>query len=253
MTAGDHRPAPGADSAAMLALWERGAGEGGVGRALALLSAAKCGSAEELAALPIGRRDASLLDFHDRLFGSRIECISACAACGTAMEVVFDSADLRTVSAPGPVTMTAEALGFSVSARLPDSRDLAAIEGMADPDAAWESLVRRCVLEARRGGETVSAAALPRAALEAVDAAAAEADPQADLVIGLACPDCGAEAAVPFDIGQQAWTRLDHWARRMLRAVDTIAGRYGWSEAEILALGPGRRQIYLDLIGGVAS
>ena len=112
MTAGHHPPAPGAHTAAMLALWERGAGEGSVGRALALLSAGEGGSAEELGALPIGRRDASLLDIHDRLFGSRIECTSACAACGTVMEVVFDSADIRTGSAPGPVMVTAVALGI---------------------------------------------------------------------------------------------------------------------------------------------
>lgn len=251
MVAGNHQPAPAAGAGAMLGLWEAAADGSDVGRALALLSAAHADMpAEALAALPIGRRDADLLDLHDRLFGSRIDCKTECAACGATMEVTFDTADVRTMAAAVTTRITLKSAGIDVIARLPDSHDLAAIERVEDAEAAWQILVRRCILEARRGAEPIPATGLPRTVLEAIETAVAETDPQADVVISLACPDCGAEALVPFDIARQTWARLDHWARAMLGAVDAIARRYGWNEADILALGPRRRQHYLDLIGG---
>ena len=130
--------------------------------------------------------------------------------------------------------------------------DLAAVEDMRDSRRAWRALVERCIVAARRRGKPVEACDLPDELLEAVDAAAADADPQADIVLNLTCPDCGCQGQLPFDIANQTWAKLDHWARSMFSAVDLIATRYGWSEAEILALRPARRQSYVDLIGGVA-
>ncbi|HEX6740508.1 MAG TPA: hypothetical protein VF079_01770, partial [Sphingomicrobium sp.] len=95
-------------------------------------------------------------------------------------------------------------------------------------------------------------AELPHTVREAVEIAAGQADPQADIVLGLACPDCGAEAQLPFDIAHHVWSQLDHWARAMLAAIDALAARYGWGEGEILALGAKRRQHYLDLAAGIA-
>lgn len=254
MGSDDHGAAPASDPAAMLALWEAAADRSDVGKALALLAAAHPGvRRDELAELPVGRRDYGLLDLHDRLFGSRIDCTTACAACGGIMDVSFDSADVRVPEAPRPEPLELDLEGFALTVRLPDSRDLAAIENARDPEQAWRALVGRCILTCRRGGEDVPVDDLPDGVLEAVDAAAGEADPQADVVLSLACPDCAAQALVPFDIARQAWARLEHWALAMLAAVDALAARYGWSEAEILALGARRRQHYLDLAAGTAS
>jgi hypothetical protein len=242
--------APASHPEAMLGLWEAAADRGGVARALALLGAAHPGARrDELSELTVGRRDSDLLDLHDRLFGSRIDCTTACAACGGIMDVSFDSADIRVPEAPAAGTLELDLEGLALTVRLPDSRDLAAIEGARDAQKAWRSLVERCILTCRRGDQEVPVADLPDSLLEAVDAAAGEADPQADVVLSLACPDCAAEALVPFDIARQAWARLEHWAEAMLAAVDALAARYGWSEAQILALGPRRRQHYLDIAG----
>ena len=37
------------------------------------------------------------------------------------------------------------------------------------------------------------------------------------------------------------------WARRTLRDVHVLARAYGWREADVLALSPTRRQIYVEL------
>lgn len=250
MAMGDDNTASPLNQAAMLGLWEANARGRGVQQGLALLGACLPNMArDDLAAISIGQRDGMLLDLHDQLFGSRIECRTDCAGCGTPIEATFDSSEIRFPSCPS-TTFTATLDDTIIEARLPDSRDLGAIEGMNDVDEAWRTLAERCVISARSAGKDVPIGDIPHEMIEALDASAAETDPQADIVIGLACPDCGAKAQLPFDIVRQIWARLDHWARAMLAAVDVLAARYGWSEAEILALGPARRQRYLDLIGG---
>jgi hypothetical protein len=44
------------------------------------------------------------------------------------------------------------------------------------------------------------------------------------------------------------WEEIDVWAERTLSDVHRLASAYGWSESDILALGPRRRQRYLALI-----
>lgn len=249
MAEGDDKTAPPPGQAELLRLWEQGAAQSGVGQALALLSAARPETPPDmLAVVSIGCRDRELLDLHDRLFGSRIECTADCAECGRVMEAVFESSDIRSRSCP-PETFRASVRGTIVEARLPDSSDLAAVEGMADAREAWRALLERCIVSARRRGKSLCSSDLPDELLEAVDVAAADADPQADVVLNLACPDCGAETKLLFDIARQAWAKLDHWARAMVSAVDVIAARYGWSEAEILAQRPARRRLYLEVLG----
>src|SRR5438309_1235377 len=45
-------------------------------------------------------------------------------------------------------------------------------------------------------------------------------------------------------------SEVDAWARRTLHEVHQLAWSYGWSEAQIVALSPRRRQYYLELSGG---
>lgn len=78
----------------------------------------------------------------------------------------------------------------------------------------------------------------------------AEADPQADVELALTCPGCGIAWGVPFDIGMFLWWELDARARRLLQDVSVLASAYGWREADVLALTPRRRQLYLELVSG---
>ena len=41
---------------------------------------------------------------------------------------------------------------------------------------------------------------------------------------------------------------MNHWAGRMLLDIHALARAYGWSESDILALPPRRRQAYLELV-----
>lgn len=241
-----HTPTP----AQLLQVWERGGDPSAAARGLLLLGCSCDDEAgiDELAALPLGRRDARLLELRERLFGAAIDAVASCPQCATAVEATFRCDDLRLPDA-GPAAPTLEhvARGIRVQFRLPDSHDLLALEHCGDAAAARGLLLERCVLAAQSGGEPRDARNLPHALQAEIAQAMAQADPQADLQLALRCPDCGHAWQPLFDIAGFLWQELHAWALHMLREVDTLAASYHWAEADILALSPRRRQAYLEL------
>ncbi len=83
-------------------------------------------------------------------------------------------------------------------------------------------------------------------------AALAQADPLVAFSVTSGCPACGAEADIEIDLEALALQRLAAQQRRLLRDVHVLASRYGWSEAEVMALTPTRRARYVELIAEAA-
>jgi hypothetical protein len=81
-----------------------------------------------------------------------------------------------------------------------------------------------------------------------LSAAVAAADPLVAPAVACDCPACGAASEVPIDLDDTALARLAARQRRLLREVHCLASRYGWSEAQVMALPPARRAQYLALI-----
>jgi hypothetical protein len=226
-------------AAAVLDLWQAAERRRPVERALALAAAAgDAPRAEELAALPVGRRDARILALHAALGGGALEATARCPGCGEQAEFEVDPeallAAVREAPAPAPV----EVDGFVVAWRPPDSRDLAAAAGAGDAAAAERVLLERCV---------TSPASLTAEARAALARAMAEADPLAEVLVGAACPGCGVEFVADVDVAGFVWAELRMHARRLLREVDALARAYGWTEAEVLSLDEHRRAAYLEL------
>jgi hypothetical protein len=240
-----HTPTP----AQLLQVWERGGDPSAAARGLLLLGCS-CDeySAETQAALPLGRRDALLLELRERLFGTAIDAVATCPQCAATVEATFRCDDLRLPDAEAAAsTLERAAHGIRVQFRLPDSRDLLALENCGDAGAARALLLDRCVLAAQRGDESCESRGLPHELQTEIAQAMAQADPQADLQLAFRCPDCGHEWQPLFDIARFLWQELHAWALHMLREVDTLAQAYHWAEADILALSPRRRQAYLEL------
>src|SRR5258706_10231277 len=129
----------------LLALWERGAGVRRVRRPLALLSGALPEAAEEeLAAVAIGGRDATLLSVREALFGRAFTGLTSCPSCGEAIELEFDASEVRR-NAVGETTFHLSLDGFEIDARLPDSADLARLESLPDLARARDALLAACV------------------------------------------------------------------------------------------------------------
>jgi hypothetical protein len=234
----------------LLRIWEVGEDQHPLDRALTLLAAA-CPELtwDELAALSIGQRDARLLTLRERTSGPRLNGFAECPRCAERLEFEVAVADLRVVAEPdaeeGAWELAAE--GLTLRFRLPNSRDLAAVLGYQDPATAREVVVQRCVLEASRDGESVTASELPTEAIVELARRIAECDPQAEVLLGLRCPACDHGWQALFDIVAFFWAELAAQAKRLLREVHTLARAYGWREADILGMSARRRQFYLEM------
>lgn len=241
------RPSP----SDLLKVWETGLGQPPVVRALLLLAAAHAQTdAKELAQLPVGSRDAKLLQLREALFGPTLQCLTRCPNCGELLDLEFPAERIGTVDVAGRAAAdSVEQLdvdGFEVRFRLPNSSDLIRLQNSLAVDAE-QQLLAQCVLEARSRDRDVDLEALPRGVMAAIGKRMAEADPQADVQLALSCPACGYAWQTAFDIVSHLWTEVEAYARRLLGEIHVLACAYGWREAEILEMTPARRDIYLDL------
>ena len=115
-------------------------------------------------------------------------------------------------------------------------------------DRARERLLERCVLDARDpNGAAMAARALPQAVLAELAKQMESADPGAVVELSFDCPACHHSWQEVFDISSFLWREIHAWAQRTLRDVHMLARAYGWGEADVLALSPTRRQVYLEL------
>lgn len=235
-------------AAALLDLYEAGAAVRGPEQALALLSAAAPALPRaDLAALPVGRRDALLLQLYRANFGAQIDLLASCPSCAETLELSLDATALLALAPTAPPAPLQLDLGdYRMHCRLPDSRDMAAVfAARLAPDAALDLLLRRCIRASE--SDLPPAADLPPEVLAALSEAMERADPLAAITIQLCCPTCGHTWAPLFDIAQQLWAVLSRRAGELLREVAVLARTYGWSETAILAMSPQRRHWYLEL------
>lgn len=234
----------------LLGAWERGQGQRLTERALTLLAATDPHSPRDaLANLSIGRRDASLLSLRELMFGSSLVSLAECPGCGERLELSFHTADIRGFAGTaGPEQSSVNVDEWQVGFRLPNSEDLLALGDSEDPGDGRALLLRRCILGVEQNQVSKEVEELPAHVIDAVVRKMAETDAQADVQLALDCPLCGHQWQSPFDIVSFLWTEINAWAHRTLREVNELARAYGWREADILAMSPLRRHIYLEMI-----
>ncbi len=232
----------------VLAIWERGLDASPSRRALEMLCYA-CPDTEpgQLAALSIGQRDRLLLSLRELSFGSLLTGLVDCLNCGERIETAFRATDLP---AAAPVVESELSVGrYQLRIRPPNTNDLAFA---SDPDLmrARVQLLLRCVVLARADGVEIESRELPGNVLDAAEGRLSELDPLSDIQFAIDCPGCHTRRTVAFDIVSFLWREIEAMAHRLLREVHTLAAAYGWTEPEVLALSPVRRQCYLELAGG---
>ena len=235
----------------ILAVWEAGLSQGPAQRALTLLAAC-CPKATraDLEQMNIGKRDALLLAFRERVFGPHFSGVTSCPKCSATLEMAFSSSDVRAdFSNESPEPFSMNFADYEFKCRLPNSADLFAVIGARDPDAVADALFDRCLIEKRHRGVEVSTANLPAETIDAIVSEMGRRDPQADIRFALTCPDCSHQWEAIFDIVSFAWNEISAWAGRLLRQVHTLAMAYGWREIDILSMGSLRRQAYLEMLG----
>lgn len=234
----------------LVAAWEKGLRQPPVERALTLLAAACPESRDELANLSIGARDVRLLELYEHLFGERLDAFAECPACGERLEYSFTRLDLQLGDAlPAPTTEFEATQGETrLRLRLPTSQDLLAVTSLPESPAAFRALAERCVVEVFHNNDRVSPWALSDGDLEFAASRLQEADPAADQLVHLSCSACSHVWQVVLDMESFLWAKLNSLAKRLLTEVHVLARAYGWTEREVLALGPARRQFYLEMV-----
>jgi hypothetical protein len=232
-------------SAELIQLWERGHEMPPAQRAVALAEAALADQDGPAAAdLPVGDRDHLLMLLRGRLFGPRVTGQDSCAECGAALDVSFDLGALAAGHAPAKAPVTVRVGKRTLRCRALTSADLIAAAGADGPDFR-AGLLARCVT----GTDGQPAGDLPAPAIAKVMSALSAADPLADVRLAVTCGECGHQWDTTFDIASFLWTEICAAVERLLGDVHVLAMAYGWSEAEVLAVGPRRRQYYLQAVG----
>lgn len=230
----------------VLRAWELGLSAPPARRAKSLLSIVSSDTNEDaLGALTLGERDARLLGVHRETFGDAMECVAPCPLCGERLEFTLDAATLIGAGYTAdthPVKLSAS--GYDATVQPLTLRDL---EHLSATGA--RSALGACVLDAQHNGKEISAAELPPALVNAIDAHLAAADPAALTELAMRCPACEHDWAQLFDIVSFLWAEITARAERLFGEIDALARAYGWNESTILGLGSARRARYLELVG----
>jgi hypothetical protein len=240
-------PLPG-DERALLALWERALALDAPAREAWL---ANEGGALEPAAT-LGEQRARLLRSLAPWCDRRLTLRSRCPRCGEAVAFEVDPAALAASAAPAGDEFEFDEQGWQVRFGPLAPADIDAVlraVGESDEAAFVQALLARSVRSARRRGADQPAAGLPVEIAERLVERLEALDPLASIAFEVACPQCDHAWQAPFDAGSALWMHVQSAAERLLTDIDALARRYGWSEQQILSLGPTRRRAYLQLAG----
>ena len=239
------------NSADILRVWELGFRLGPIERAITVLAPALPGwTREDIASLAIGRRNALLIAARARLFGPRLNVFAECPRCRERLEFTLDSTSICSSDFDRGTQseVSLDAGEFCMRLRKVNSNDLEAAGGCADPDAATEFLIRRCIIDVTHNGVLSDFDSLPSEVLLQIEARLSEADPDALIIVDLHCPACSSSWELPLDIASFFWAELSAEAKRTCYEVHSLASAYGWGENDVLGMTPTRRQMYLELI-----
>ncbi len=233
-------------TAELLTIWETGIHQTLLDRQLTLLATACAIPLTEAARLSIGERDIRLLLLRERYFGTTMAIVSTCPKCGEKVEWEMNTHQLHLqepVSDPPPVFMLAST-GRQVGYRLPNSADMKLVSQFKH----HYDLLKLCIVSIDGKQFSTEDPELPDQVFADLDLHMAQTDPQANIHFDLICPACQHQWVSFFDIMSYLWVEVDRWARRTFQEIYLLARGLGWSEQEILALSPARRQTYLNML-----
>jgi hypothetical protein len=198
-------------------------------------------------ALTVGDREALLLHLRAAANGDRIACVLDCPDCGARMDLdVRVSGVLLPPYAHARASYAVTCGDYDVRFRLPNGLDQEAAARAGGVEPGVTTLLERCVQEV--GGRGRRVRRVPERVAAELPVRLAELDPQAEMVVKVACPECSGETSALLDAATVLFRELTTTSDRLFGEVHAVATHYHWSEREILGLEVQRRRRYLELI-----
>lgn len=238
----------------VLTAWERGLETSPERAALAALALAEPERApDDLARLPLGERNARLLELLAATRGRRLAGFTQCERCGAKLEFAFDSVDLAN-DLRARIGAMAQAAAVA-RLRPANTLDLLAAAHAKDEAEARSILLARtlCFDAASADDESEKSggrwlARQPANVVESIEEAFESVNAAAEIRAQFQCAACGDAAVVDVDPAYFLVDEISRAARRLLQDVHELACSYGWSEEAILAMSDARRSAYLELL-----
>lgn len=209
--------------------------------------------ADELARLPLGERNALLLDLRAASLGRRMEGFAVCPECGAQLELALDAREL----ADGLRAQHVEPHGGdNFSMRPANTLDLLAVSAARDErQAQWILLTRTLntpdagVPDAKADADTNEwLRGQPEAVKTLVIERFDEMNAAAEIRVEVECAACHAKPVLDLDIGRFFLRELAAAARRLMGDIHQLATAYGWSERSIANMSGARRAAYLEML-----
>lgn len=211
--------------------------------------------------LSMGDRQTLLLLLRQLTLGNTMDCLLRCPFCMERMDLQLKVDDLIVLPDADPQAHYEEVLRvgeqrLQVTFSLPTAADVeeAASAARSSPASAAAAMAQRCIKEVTTDGERaelrvrIEPEDWPDDLLPAISARLEKLDPQAEIKLELTCPACRKRFDERIDPGGYLFQELAARQRVKYQEVHQLAIAYHWSEADILRMGPRKRQLYLELL-----
>jgi len=209
--------------------------------------------AREWARLPLGERDALLLELRAETLGRRMEGFTVCPACGAQLEFVVDAREL----AQGLRTQDGAADDpVNTAVRPANTLDLLASNSAQNEEEARTILLARTACETAEDAKAVDSAegakrwlaAQPEPARALLAERFEQVNAAAEVRMQLACVACGGCPVLDLDVARYFLREIGAAARRLMLEIHELALVYGWSEQAIAGMSGTRRAAYLEML-----
>lgn len=207
--------------------------------------------------LSAGDRELLLLSLRRRMFGNAMPCLLQCPACDERMDLDLKVDDLIVQPRGEPQLQYDDVIEvdgerFRVTFHLPTGGDIekAVREAPSNPARAARSLAENCIDAVAEESALTGPGPeeWPESLVAEVAARVEGLDPQAEIKMQMTCPGCGHSFEQCMDTGGYLAQELAARQRVKYQEVHQLARAYHWSEADILRMGPRKRQLYLELL-----
>lgn len=243
---------------ALLTAWEQTRELSEQEGALALLALGWPGrSTDEFANLPLGERNALLLELRIGTLGLRMDGFVNCPECGAQLEIVLDARELATGIRTQHTPPANEIAGYTT--RAANTLDLLAASAAEDEEQARAILLVRTIGVSKGAFHSLDdlpAGARseqwlrwqPASVVELLLDRFQQMNESSEIRVQFDCAVCRNCILIDVDIARFLLREIDSAARRLMTDIHELARAYGWSERSIAGMSAARRNAYLEML-----